>query len=660
MTFAQPQLLWLLLAPAALLVATLLPARSAAALAHPKIARARLSASSFQLLSATKNILGARLFLLPLALAALVLALARPQGRTLATPTITESRDVLVAVDVSRSMLADDLPPNRLTRARLLVRTLADELKGERLGLLPFAGTAFLQCPLSADYDIFRTFLEELGPDLIPAGGSDFAGLLTAADEAFGPATGSSPDAPATADRYLIILSDGEAQDDTWKPLAQKLVARGVRVIALGLGTSAGAMVPDGKGGLVKDARGAAVLSRLDASTLQELARLSDGAYRDASAWIDLPALLKETVSRGRTARTTTDTAPRREELFTWFLAPALALLAAALLREFPATPRARQLRPPALPVAALLLGLFVLPSSPTPARAAEAPPPADPLVSLVGQLASAPELAAPDLARLATVTADQGEKASPQSPAPPKGALQDALAAVNQGAALDPSAADWKALRSRLDALLNPPKPPPQDSKSDPSKDPQKSDQNQSSSDQNQSSDQKSNDPKKSDPKDTSGSPDQKSSSNPDNKDASSSSSSSSSESSSSGPGEPKDPKAPASPPPADSKALGDLSNKSDPAKPTPAPSSDDGKTPPETPEPTQRAGGVSTSGQPSEAASVSAAATSADPALAAPRQRLDRVRSADAPARLYQLMQEAETPPDAESRAAARKRDW
>ena len=334
MTFAQPQLLWLLLAPAALLVATLLPARSAAALAHPKIARARLSASSFQLLSATKNVLGARLFLLPLALASLVLALARPQGRTLATPTITESRDVLVAVDVSRSMLADDLPPNRLTRARLLVRTLADELKGERLGLLPFAGTAFLQCPLSADYDIFRTFLEELGPDLIPAGGSDFAGLLTAADEAFGPATGSSPDAPATADRYLIILSDGEAQDDTWKPLAQKLVARGVRVIALGLGTSAGAMVPDGKGGLVKDARGAAVLSRLDASTLQELARLSDGAYRDASAWIDLPALLKETVSRGRTARTTTDTAPRREELFTWFLTPALALLAAALLHE--------------------------------------------------------------------------------------------------------------------------------------------------------------------------------------------------------------------------------------------------------------------------------------------------------------------------------------
>ena len=654
MTFAHPQLLWLLLAPAALLLAHLLPARTAAAVSHPKIPRARLSASSFQLLTGTKNSLAARLILLPLALAALVLALARPQGRTLATPTVTESRDVLVAVDVSRSMLADDLPPNRLTRARLLVRTLADELKGERLGLLPFAGTAFLQCPLSADYDIFRTFLDELGPDLIPAGGSNYNALLTAAEEAFGPATGSSPDAPATADRYLIILSDGEAQDDTWKPLAEKLVARGVRVIALGLGTPAGAMVPDGKGGLVKDERGAAVLSRLDASTLQELARLSDGTYRDASAWIDLPALLKETVSRGRTARTTTDTAPRREELFAWFLAPALALLAAALLREFPVTPRARQLRPPALPVAAAVLGLFLLPTSPSTVRAAEAPPsPApDPLVALVGQLAAASDLAAPDLARLATLTADQGEKATPQSPAPPKGALQDALAAVNQGAALDPSAADWKSLRSRLDALLNPPKPPPQDSKSDQSQNQEQSDQNQSSPDSKSSSDPKSNDAQKSDPKNSSGSPDQDSSSNRDPKDPGSSSSSASS----SGAEEPNDPNAPGSSAPTDSKPLGDLSSQSNPTPPETSPDSDSAATPPESPEPTQRAGGVSASGQPADGS----ATVSADPALAAPLQRLDRVRSADAPARLYQLMQESESPPDAESRAATRKRDW
>ena len=646
MTFAHPTLFWLLLAPAALLLASLQAARATTTATLPKITRARLSANSFQLLRSAQNSLNPRPVLLAFTLASLVLALARPQGRTLATPTITESRDVLVAVDVSRSMLADDLPPNRLTRARLLVRTLADELKGERLGLLPFAGTAFLQCPLSADYDIFRTFLDELGPDLIPAGGSNYNALLTAAEEAFGPATGSSPEAPATADRYLIILSDGEAQDDTWKPLADKLAARGVRVIALGLGTAAGAMVPDGKGGLVKDTRGAAVLSRLDASTLQELARLSDGTYRDASAWIDLPALLQETVSRGRTARTTTETAPRREELFAWFLAPALALLAAALLREFPVTPRPRTLRPPATTAATLVLALLGLPHTPAPSRAAEPPPPTDPLVALVGQLATAPDLAAPDLARLATLTADQAENATPQSPAPPKGALQDALAAVNQGAALDPAAADWKSLRSRLDALLNPPKPPPQDSQSDPSKNQEQSDQNQPSPDKNQSSGQKPNEPQKSEPKDSSGSPDPKSSSSSQPQDSGSDSSSNSTE--------PPDPKGKDASAPTDSQPLGDLSPNTDPAPPSPSAS----EPPPATPEPTQRAGGVSTSGKPE--GESSSAATSADPSLSVPHQRLDRVRSADAPARLYQLMQEAETPPDAESAAAARKRDW
>lgn len=646
MTFAHPTLFWLLLAPAALLLASLQAARATTTAALPKITRARLSTNSFQLLRSAQNSLNPRPVLLAFTLASLVLALARPQGRTLATPTITESRDVLVAVDVSRSMLADDLPPNRLTRARLLVRTLADELKGERLGLLPFAGTAFLQCPLSADYDIFRTFLDELGPDLIPAGGSNYNALLTAAEEAFGPATGSSPEAPATADRYLIILSDGEAQDDTWKPLADKLAARGVRVIALGLGTAAGAMVPDGKGGLVKDTRGAAVLSRLDASTLQELARLSDGTYRDASAWIDLPALLQETVSRGRTARTTTETAPRREELFAWFLAPALALLAAALLREFPVTPRPRTLRPPATTAATLVLALLALPHTPAPSRAAEPPLPTDPLVALVGQLATAPDLAAPDLARLATLTADQAENATPLSPAPPKGALQDALAAVNQGAALDPAAADWKSLRSRLDALLNPPKPPPQDSQSDPSKNQEQSDQNQPSPDKNQSSGQKPNEPQKSEPKDSSGSPDPKSSSSSQPQDSGSDSSSNSTE--------PPDPKGKDASAPTDSQPLGDLSPKTDPAPPSPSAS----EPPPATPEPTQRAGGVSTSGKPE--GESSSAATSADPSLSVPHQRLDRVRSADAPARLYQLMQQAETPPDAESAAAARKRDW
>lgn len=734
MSFAQPTLLWLLFIPAVLLLAGLLPSRAATANPLPKIPRARLSPTAFNLDPSALATRAPRLLVLPLALACLALALARPQGRTLSTPTITESRDVLVAVDVSRSMLADDLPPNRLTRARLLIRNLADELRGERLGLLPFAGTAFLQCPLSADYDIFRTFLDELGPDLIPAGGSDFSALLTAADEAFGPVEATSPDAPAAADRYLIILSDGEAQDDTWRPIAQKLATRGVRVISLGLGTAAGAMVPDGKGGLVKDPRGAAVLSRLDASTLQELASLTDGAYRDASAWLDLSALLRETIARGRAVRTTTDTAPRREELFPWFLAPALALLVAALLREFPVTPRARTLRPPTsrpptlptsrpppLPTAtvsalAVAVAGFLLQATPsfavvpgsgtgvasvTPvvpsASAAPEAPPADPLVTLVGQLASAEpgSVSAADFARLATLTADQGEQArASQGPEVPKGALQDALAAATQGAALDPAAADWKKLRARLEALLNPPTEPPQKPKdgdgenSDDPKDQKENPDQKKSEDQKSSSDSKDpsgkkddqasqdgkkepskpKDQKGDDPKD--GSPDsQKSPGDPNdassaNQDQKPAENKTGGEEGSSDAGEPK-PGEQKDKPPADSKPLGDLSEKTDekPEEPKPAPTTGEAEKEekkPDAPEPEamQRAGGVSSSGK--AAGDDAAKSVQLNPALAVPQQRLDRVRSADTPARLYQLLQQAENPTDSEARAAGKKHDW
>ncbi len=610
MTFVHPQLLWLLLLPAALLLAAALRRAPSPASTHPKIPRATLRHWSLVIGHWSFQ---RRPITAALALACLVAALARPQGATIAATAYTESRDVLVAVDVSRSMLADDVPPNRLARARLLVRDLADRLRGERLGLLPFAGTAFLQSPLSADYEIFRTFLDDLGPDMIPAAGSDYAALLRVADEAFGPDPAAGEDRP---DRYLVILGDGESEDDSWRPLARQLAERGVRVLALGLGTPAGAMVPDGEGGFVKDQRGAVVLSRLESATLQELARVTGGAYRDASAWVDLPALLADTIARGRAARVATETAPRREELFAWFLAPALLLLALSLLREFPVVPRPNRvsklkLRPMPPPIVrALPLALAASAALALAPRSAAEP---DPLVALVTRLAGADALSAPDLARLATLTAEQGEQARASSAPFPEGAVRDALAAVAAGQRTDARAADWPALRQRLERLLEPPprdqqdqqqpqqqKPPPQD---------QQDQQNQSApsepSDQPESSDQ------------------------PDRSDQADQSAQQPSPADEPSPGRPADPGQ---------------------ADQSPEPSAD---------EPAQQAGGVSASGRSGDRESADDPAAQ-DPALAVPRQRLDRVRESDAPARLFQLMQEAETPPDARDRPAPRRQTW
>ena len=667
MTFAHPQLLWLLALPAALLLAAMFARVRTTKIAHPKIARANIDRAGLRFHASAH--LSRRPVAAALALAGVIAALARPQGTAIATPTLIQARDVLVAVDVSRSMLADDVAPTRLARARLLVHDLADALRGERLGLLPFAGTAFLQSPLSADYEIFRTFLDELGPDMIPAGGSDFAGLLRSADEAFGPADSTAPGAPLPPDRYLIILSDGEAQDSSWRPLAEKLASRGVRVLALGVGTAAGAMVPDGQGGLIKDERGAVILTKLNPATLQDLARLTDGAYRDASAWVDVPALLAETIARGRTARATADLAPRRQELFGWFLAPALLLLAASLVREFPALPRLPA-RPPRLPAATARVAPFILAllaaglGAPLPTRAAStaaaptpAPAPADPLVDLVDKLAAAEQPAASDFARLADLTASRGEQArtSADSAAPvPEGALRDALAAVSAGQAADPRAADWPALRKRLETLLAPPPQQQQQQQSQDNKsqksDPQKSPE-QKSQDKNQSPQDSSQSEKKSSDSENNSSPD--------------------SQKSPSGSGQPSEKKDPSSsgsdsapsatqPKPDDAKPLGDLANKPDEKKPegenAPVPADQ----PPTEDTPAQQAGGVSASGRPADA-DPAADAASLDPALAMPRQRLERVRDADAPARLFQLLQDSENPPeDRERRAAGNRQTW
>lgn len=663
MTFAHPQLLWLLLVPAALLAGTFRRARTAAVSAHPKIPRVLLHSSANSRVRATAP-RTARPVALALALAATVLALARPQGANLPGVARSNAREVLVAVDVSRSMLADDLKPDRLSRARLLIRAMLDELKGERLGLLPFAGTAFLQCPLSSDYEIFRTFLDELGPDMIPAGGSDFAALLNTAADAF---------SKGDADRYLIVLSDGEAQDESWRAPAEALAKRGVRILALGLGTADGAMVPDGKGGLVKDQRGAAVLSRLDASTLRELARVTGGEYRDATAFVDLPAMLRATISQGRAGQFEETDATRRVELFPWFLAPALLLLTYALWREFPPvpTPRKTQLHTSAARIAtraaalAFVLHLsFVISHSSFAAEPAATPAP-DPLVALVGQLATAPDLAPADLARLADLTASRGEEARAAGKPLPDGALHDALSAIDSGRAAEPSAADWPALRKRIETLLapppKPPKPdtPPKNDKSEkkPSESKEKSDSSSGSPDQSsQSSDSKSSDQKSSDsqskPEDKSNSSDPKSSSS---SDPSSESNDKNSPSSAPDPS-----KAPADKP---------LSSLSDPAKSqddnskssadsAASPSSSPPPASPPDPSTMQQAGGVAAEGTSTDSASDPA---SSNPALAVPRQRLDGVRASDSPARLYQLLNDSETPPDAAKRSAAGpKHDW
>jgi len=274
------------------------------------------------------NWLGAGLMLV-------AVALARPQLGNVEETVFDQSREVLIALDLSASMLADDVKPTRLARAKLLIGNLLDELQGERVGLACFAGTAFLQVPLSSDYEVLRDILPGLDPSFLPQAGTDFTGMLRVAGEAFGQST--------AADRFLIVLSDGEAHDPEWRAGLEELKKKGVKIISLGVGTAAGSLLSDPQGGVVKDGRGAAVLTRLEPATLEELARETGGAYREAANWVDLAELLSETVQQGKTGDFAKTREARQAERFQWALAPAVFLLALSLAFEIPTLPGRRR-----------------------------------------------------------------------------------------------------------------------------------------------------------------------------------------------------------------------------------------------------------------------------------------------------------------------------
>ena len=489
MTFALPALLWLLVVPVLLLVLDR-QARAAAEVARPRILRAEAGAGELRLApteAAPRTGRRARWWLAA-GLALAVLALARPQWGRIEEPVFDQAREILLAVDLSRSMLTPDVKPSRLERAKLLIQSLLEKLAGERVGLVVFAGTAFLQAPLSADYEILREFLPALNPDFLPQGGSNYGALLDASLQAFG--------TTAAADRFLVVLSDGEATDDRWKDRTAELARKEIRVLSLGIGTANGGMIPDGAGGLVKDERGAVVMSRLETSTLQELARVTGGTYRDASAWLDLSTLLRETVERGQRGRFAERKTVRQVERYQWPLALALWCLLVSFFTEFPVRPKPRALplrhpapRPAAAATTALLLALLAAPA-PSPAAArredpappppvvpglAAAPSPAtppapaapapSPLGRMVGRLAAAPEHRARDWAELVRETVTWGSQLKSGGQPVPEGPVRDALEAVALGQKLEAGAADWARLRAELEELLEkPPEPPPEE----------------------------------------------------------------------------------------------------------------------------------------------------------------------------------------------------
>lgn len=199
----------------------------------------------------------------------LVIGWAGPQWGSHTETVSREASDVIIALDISNSMLCQDVAPDRLEIARLFVRKLVNTLRGQRVGLVFFAGGAFLQMPLSDDYDFIQQSLQSASTDLLTDQGTNIADAIAVAEESLG------QDEEKGA--LMVILTDGEAHDDDSQERAASALENGLVICTVGVGTSAGGPIPTESGQYKKDDDGQIVISGLNESALRKIAAAGGG-----------------------------------------------------------------------------------------------------------------------------------------------------------------------------------------------------------------------------------------------------------------------------------------------------------------------------------------------------------------------------------------------
>ena len=221
----------------------------------------------------------------------LTLAAAQPQFGTKTEIVRRRGVDILVALDTSLSMLAEDIRPNRLERAKREVGTLIDKLDGDRIGIVVFAGQGFVQCPLTLDYGAAKMFLEAVDSGLIPVNGTAIGEAIRVSAKAFDPEQKKY--------KVLILVTDGEDFEGDPLKAARQAAEEGIRIYAIGVGTREGELIPvrGERGALdyLKDRKGHFVKSRMDETTLEKLALVTDGRYyRSTTSGIELDRVYED------------------------------------------------------------------------------------------------------------------------------------------------------------------------------------------------------------------------------------------------------------------------------------------------------------------------------------------------------------------------------
>ncbi len=211
-----------------------------------------------------------RVILFSLAFLFFVLGLARPQIGAKLSERKTKGAEVMIVLDVSNSMLAEDYSPNRLDRAKLAISRIVDKLQQDRIGLIVFAGTSFVQLPITTDYVSAKMFMNSISTESVPVQGTAIGEAILTAVKGFS--------AESEKSRAIIVITDGENHEDDPVEAARTAAGMGIRVYTIGVGSAEGQPIPMG-GELLRDRNGEIVVTRLDEDALKEIAQAGGGAY---------------------------------------------------------------------------------------------------------------------------------------------------------------------------------------------------------------------------------------------------------------------------------------------------------------------------------------------------------------------------------------------
>jgi len=367
MTFAHPHLLWLLLVlPPGLALFFAWSERTRRKLLTQFVEARLVSALTAGLSPARRQL---RFILFIAAATLLLLALARPQYGYDKEEVRQSGLDIVVAVDTSKSMLATDIAPNRLARAKLAALELMQTAKADRLGLVAFAGDAFLSCPLTIDDTAFQQSVQALDVNSIPQGGTALAAAIHTTLEAF---------KEKGHHRALVLFTDGEDNDEGAVAAAQAAAKAGLKIFTIGIGSAEGTLVqiPDANGGsdYIRDEKGQVVKTKLNETLLQQIAATTGGFYLPLRGANTMDTLYERGLAPLPKSEGTEKLVRRYHEQFHWPLAAALILLLVECLLP--------ERRPPSRPV-------------PEPSRKSAGPALALLLLTVTG-IASSPALASP------------------------------------------------------------------------------------------------------------------------------------------------------------------------------------------------------------------------------------------------------------------------